>query len=85
MMSQSLSLTNLFSFLSDVPRIAVLVLALDIVVLGTCLDFATGYQGTVVVSYLLPVLLVTWGAGRAWGSLFALSVSLVATILNVGA
>jgi diguanylate cyclase (GGDEF)-like protein len=48
-------------------RIAALLLAAGMIALIGRLDFATGFETSVIILYLLPITLVAWVAGPWWG------------------
>jgi len=68
------------AFLGGAPKALCIVVAICFVVAVGVVDHLTGHGASLAPFYLMPVALVTWNAGRAWGLTIA-GLSAVATRL----
>jgi C4-dicarboxylate-specific signal transduction histidine kinase len=55
----------------DVSPARVRWLAVLLVIVTAILDYETGFEIRLAILYVLPIALVTWVSGRAWGFVFA--------------
>ena len=69
--------TQIDNQLSRWSKPSIILLSTGLIALLGIIDYITGHQLTIYFIYLLPVMLVTWYAGRNWG--FMLSILSVVT------
>lgn len=66
-----MQLNNLLDFMSKVPRQTVTLLALLFAIVIGILDHLAGYEITISIFYLIPIVLVTWFVNKRQGILFS--------------
>lgn len=67
----------LIAFFERLPKAAVIVICLVLVLAMGELDYITGYESTLSVFYVFPVFLVTWFVNMKWGVIFSALIGII--------
>jgi diguanylate cyclase (GGDEF)-like protein len=62
---------KLFGYFERLPKAAVVVIGLVLVLAMGEVDYITGYESAFSIFYVFPVFLVTWFVGLRWGIIFS--------------